>query len=111
MGTCLLLNNFTYHNSPLSVLTNANTAKVKLAKTNSSKMELTKVRGIVAYQPVDPQPAMSFKLSAPDPLNPENDEFVEVSKPDPDPRPFKIARLFEQVKQDSRVPVPMLTVT
>lgn len=83
---------------------------VKSTKRRSTKVELAKITGIVTFQPVDPQPAISFTLTPLDPLDPEYDEFVQVCKPDLDRRPFKKARLFEQVNQDSRCLVSMLTV-
>ena len=94
----------------MSQLTNTKTVKVKSTKRRSTKVELAKITGIVTFQPVDPQPAISFTLTPLDPLDPEYDELVQVCKPDLDRRPFQKARLFKQVNQDSRVPVSMLTV-
>ena len=70
---------------------------------------LAKVTDNVTSQPVEPQPAIPSTLTPLDPLDSEYDEFVQVAKPDIDMRPFKKARLFEQVNQNSPVPVSMLT--
>jgi hypothetical protein len=94
----------------MSQLTNTKTAKVKSTKRRSTKVELAKVTDNVTSQPVDSQLTFPFTLTPLDPLDTEYDEFVQVSKPDLDRSPFKKARLFEQVNQDSRIPVPMLTV-
>jgi hypothetical protein len=94
----------------MTQLINIKTVKVKSTKRRSTKVELAKITGIVTFQPVDPQPAISFTLTPLDPLDPEYDEFVQFSKPDLDRSPFTKARLFEHVNQDSRVLVSMLTV-
>ncbi|PMD26768.1 hypothetical protein NA56DRAFT_744085 [Hyaloscypha hepaticicola] len=77
----------------MSPLTNTKTAKVKSTKRRSSIVVLAKVTDNVTSQPVEPQPAISSTLTPLDPLDPEYDEFVQVSKPDMDRRPFKKARL------------------
>ena len=95
----------------MSQLTNTKIVKVKSTKRRSTKVDLAKITGIVTFKPVDPQPAIPFTPTPLDPLDPEYDAFVQVCQPDPDRRPFQKARLFEQVNQDSRVPVHMLTGT
>jgi hypothetical protein len=90
-------------------LTKTNTVKVKSTRRRSTTVELAKVTGIATFRPVDPQPAISFTLTPLEPLDPEYDELVQVGKPDLDRRPFQNSCLFEQVNQDFRVPVSMLT--
>jgi hypothetical protein len=62
---------------------------VKSTKRRSTKVELAKITGIVTFQPVDPQPTISFTLTPLDLLDPEYDGLGHVCKPDLERRPFQ----------------------